>query len=48
MALRPAQGYENGLKGTALRPSIPITITAATEERHFDKGLLLMRLCTLG
>jgi len=43
-----AQGYENGLKGTALRPSIAITITAATEERHFDKGLLLMRLCTLG
>ena len=40
MALRATQGDENGLKGTAFRPSITITITVAlaAEGRHFRQS----------
>jgi hypothetical protein len=40
MGLRPTQGDENRLKGTAFRPSVTITITVAlaTEGNIFDRA----------
>jgi len=38
MGLRPTQGDENRLKGTAFRPSINTTIIVATEGNIFDRA----------
>jgi hypothetical protein len=49
MGLRPTQGDENSLKGTAFRPSITITITItitvalATEGKHFRHSVAKWR-----
>jgi hypothetical protein len=47
MGLRPTQGDENSLKGTAFRPSITITITItvalATEGKHFRQSVAKWR-----
>ncbi len=45
MGLRPTQGGENQLKGTAFRPSITVTIVVAlaAEGSIFDRGIMGLR-----
>ena len=47
--VRPTQGDENRLKGTAFRPSVTITITVATEGNIFDRAKRSgATVCSLG